>query len=241
MVFEQGTSSYTNLPFAFYQITAALFLYRFLKERKRKDLLLSGIIFGLSAWTRSVSEPYFLACFLILIIYLPKLKLTEKLYLSVGFLLLYLVIGFPWQIYVRYLGVVSFSVGWMVQKNIYTLNQYPQNYFNIDALGKVVERLLTILADFKLFGAGGILFFLSFILSRRSIKKEKILILLIFLNLCFWILSIYGLGVVVSFRESWENILQDSMSRVFLGIYPLLLFYVAKTDLIFEIFDGKKK
>lgn len=236
---EQAASSYTNLPFAFYQITGALFLYRFLKSKKMENITLSGISLGLSAWTRPAAEPFFLACLLVLLVANFSWR---KVLSPLIFLAIYLLVGYPWQIYVKYgLKEIIFDAGWFIKGSSYSLSHYPQNLLNFPALGEVFQRFTSILTDFRFYGAGGILFLLFIFFNPGGLKKEKSLLFLIFLNFLFWIASIFALGVMGSFKPAWKIILNDSMVRVFLGIYPLLLFYVAKTDLVWEIFEKRKK
>ena len=236
---EQAASSYTNLPFAFYQVVGALFLYRFLKTKKMENLLISAISLGLSAWTRPAAEPFFLACLLVLLIANFSWR---KLLAPLIFLTTYLVLGYPWQIYVKYaLKGIIYDVGWVAKHGSYAIAQHPQTFLNFSALGEIFQRLMSSLIDFRFYGAGGILFLLFIFLNWKSLKKEKHLSLLIFLNLSFWIIFIFTLGAMSSFNPGWKIILHDSMGRVFLGIYPLLLFYVAKTDLVWEIFEKRKK
>ncbi len=232
---DQAVISYANLPCAFYQVTGALFLYQFLKTKNKENLIIAGMSLGLSAWTRPAVEPFFLACFLVLLIFNFSWK---KIYALILFPLLYFSIGYPWQIYIKYgLKKTVYDTDWIVSGVHNAAVYYPWQLFNFNALFEVLKRLIIILSDFKLYGAGGLLLFLFLILNIKNYKKEKEILLLIFLNLLFWIVSIFGFGVMASFNFGWEIILQDSMTRVFLGIYPLLIFYVAKTSLIREIFE----
>ena len=95
-VFNHSTIAHTNFPFGYYLSLGAIYFYLWLKERQTGDLVISGLMLGLSSWTRSGSEPFVAGAVLMLLF----LSWRQKNLRALGVLLtLYLSFYLPWNLY----------------------------------------------------------------------------------------------------------------------------------------------
>ncbi len=73
---EFASNAYTNLPYSFYFGAGIIYLYRFMQERDKGLLILSGILLGLSAWIRSPTEQFFIATLLVFMVWCSRQKMS---------------------------------------------------------------------------------------------------------------------------------------------------------------------
>src|SRR4030042_6796381 len=94
-IFAHSMIVYTNLPYTIYLVMGAIYLYFWLVRKEVRYLALSGLMTGLSTWTRS-TEPFWLTNLIIVFaFFLYKRKpLAILLYL-----LFFLPIQQSWKIF----------------------------------------------------------------------------------------------------------------------------------------------
>ncbi len=95
----QATIAYADLPMAFYYVGSAIYLYRFLIERKRAWLVVSAILVGLAGWTRT-EGPLYLAINLVVLFIFARPR-RETLKDVAGYAAIFAALWLPWTVYVR--------------------------------------------------------------------------------------------------------------------------------------------
>jgi hypothetical protein len=95
----QATIAYADLPFAFYYVGSAIYLYRFLTERKLAWLTISAILVGLAGWTRTESPIYFAINLAVLFAFTRPLR--DALKHAVIYTGIFAALWLPWTIYTR--------------------------------------------------------------------------------------------------------------------------------------------
>lgn len=94
VIVHHSTFAYTNLSYTTYFVSSTIFLFNFLSTGDRKHLILSGLLLGLSTWTR-YTEPFWITNFVVLFIYtVPFKNLVDIVIYTVSFL----PIRQPWAI-----------------------------------------------------------------------------------------------------------------------------------------------
>ena len=120
-VLIHSTFSYTNFPFTVYFVMSTIYMYIWMVKEKRGYLVLSAILLGLSAWTRS-SEPFWIINVIVLIIF----SLYKRKYFSpIVFTGLFFSLRQPWVIFenskLEYSATVSSKISegiWAIINNI---------------------------------------------------------------------------------------------------------------------------
>lgn len=111
LVFYHGSNAYADLPLAFYVTAAVAFFGVWLAERRRDDLILAAVFWGLSGWVKNDALLFFLPFFLIFFFYAIKKICSFSDLLK--FLLTALVVYSPWWIFrqVYHLGLANAPAG----------------------------------------------------------------------------------------------------------------------------------
>jgi len=104
----QATIAYADLPFAFYYVGSAIYLYRFLTERKRAWLAVSAILVGLAGWTRT-EGPLYLAINLALLLIFTR-PIRDMLKHPALYAGIFLALWLPWTVYIDSPTMVIISV-----------------------------------------------------------------------------------------------------------------------------------
>ncbi len=225
VIFRAATIAYTNFPFTFYIGGGVLYLYRWMHRGTRGGLTLAGLFVGLSSWVRAESHAFFLAAFMILIVY----SLLRRKYLApLWFALLYLPIEPLWRRY------VSHSLG----------SQAPGGFGGVRAAAKIVSsqsldwtRLVTVF-DFLREAFQGqytivlLLFTVTALLHLKNLKEHGYLFLLLISNIGLFIAGSYVFSIA---HSDWREI-PDSANRLFMFMLPLVLCYSALTKPVQDLF-----
>jgi hypothetical protein len=219
-IFGHAQIAYSNLPYTVYLIGGYLYLYRFLKEKKLFNLIISSLLVGFSAWTRIV-EPFWITAVLALLVILfsdKTLPFHKKLGLALMYFLLISAIRYPW---------LNFENSYL-QNQRDTLQRAPKYLgilfqFDWRNLLAVIDYLITSIIRPQL------LLYLVFAISLFGRPRKKVVSiifpLIIFLNLGLMFAGTIILSV--SF-ETWNKI-AGSVTRLSMIFIPLLLFEVALT------------
>jgi hypothetical protein len=94
-LFEHTQWAYTNLPYIIYIVLGSIYLYWGIKNNDIKAYLLSGIMVGLSTWTRNV-EPFWLS---VLIVAMVSTFFNKRWFWFVMMTSLVFIIMMPWRIF----------------------------------------------------------------------------------------------------------------------------------------------
>lgn len=223
---QQAQVAYTNMTFAVYIGLAMVFLVSFMATERREDLIYTILLLGASAWIRAATLPFAAMFLLALILFGFKKRLAWK---SIPFLIgWYLFFELPWRFF---------------QTNILRIAVYEQRGISAIAqanltslLGLLPEVLQTLnknLLSPQIIGGVGVLFLLSvlFSLTHTFFKKkmEKTFLLglkIIIVGIFIWILLALSIFPFSQDLRLWRLLLTDSMTRLFMIFYPLMLFTV---------------
>ena len=233
MIFFQARIAYSNLSYMIYLGLALIYLVKFLQSSSHKDLKALSFLIAVPVWIRPVHHPFFIVVFLLVFIKTFRDKHWSQL---ISLLLPYLFFFLPWQYFQsKILSISSYET-----ENVFLiLSHLPQL---ISVIPDTLLVLLNNFIEFSYAGLTGILclsaYIFQFFKDKKKINVISIVILFIFLAVWF----VLSLSVYVS-MPSYENylgILGDSMRRLFIFIYPLVVYTALSLPNIKSIFGGKK-
>lgn len=225
MIFWGASIAYTNFPFTFYISGGVLYLYRWMHRRTRGGLTLAGLFFGLSSWVRAESHAFFLAAFMVLIVYC----LLRRFYFApLWFGLLYLPIEPLWRRYVSHVLGSEPSGGFGgVRAAAKILSSQPVDWTRLaavlDFLREAFQGHYTIVL---------LLFAVAVLLHLKNLKEHGYLFLLVISNIGLFIAGSYVFSIA---HSNWRGI-PDSANRLFMFILPLALCYAALTKPVRDLF-----
>jgi hypothetical protein len=215
----QATIAYADLPFAFYYVGSAIYLYRWLTERNRAWLVISAVLIGLAGWTRTEAPLYFVINAVTLVLFTRPLRgALKRVALYTGFFLMF---WLPWTIYIRlanygdYFGYAPIG-----------LVDAITGHLDFGRLGTILDFLgqrTVAIADWSLLW---IALPVAFILGIRSWRAHAPLTTLLVLNLLAMIYSYYVATAQTYFSVDWW--LKTGFDRVTLHWIPLAAFYLGE-------------
>jgi hypothetical protein len=262
---DHSSHAYTNLPFACYYALATVYLYRWMLQRKTAHMIVAGLSLGLSAWVRAESEAFFLGYLAVVMLYSVK----RRTYLApLAFALLYLSIEPIWALYLSRALHLPMARGWdlladairLVLDHILSRFAHPLGASSLGAAGLTVAMrgileslrphpdqsawtsLATALGILgrELKNSHGVslcLFGLATLFNARNIREHGYLLLLALSNLDLFLLA---MGVYAGLNlPSWQPVLY-STGRLFMFVSPPLIYYVASTRPVRDLFDVRR-
>lgn len=234
MIFFQARIAYSNFSYMVYLGLALIYLLKFLQSSDNKDLKALSLLVAVPVWIRPVHHPFFLL-FLILIL-IKAIKDKKWTYLT-SLVSPYLLFFLPWQYF---------------QSNILAISSYetqniPRLISQIPILISLIPETLSILlrnfTEFSYAGLTGIFclsaFFYQFIKNRGKISRLSFGLIGMFLSL--WLILSISVYVSMPNYEGWTGILGDSMRRLFIFIYPILVYVSFSLPVIQRLIVRRKK
>jgi len=128
-----GFNAYADLPLAFYFTLAAIFLFRYFKNRQTPDLILAGILAGLTTWVKNEGLMLAGVLMIVLFIHLIREKMVKnevKRFLFSVFC--FLIFFLPWFIFKKF-----FGLGY----GLNTATNFQLSGFHPEILPKILEQL----------------------------------------------------------------------------------------------------
>ncbi len=219
--FSHINVAYTNLPYLIYYCCGIIFLTKFIQQKKNHQLILGLIMLGLSAFTRK-DDPFWIPALLSFVVVALIYRKTV-----------------PIPIFPALFGGLSFfflrqSWLWFTAQK-YTLYQNYPIAIGLDSVPlsevltgitpyKIVEVSIFLLANLKLplpIVAAVLIGATIFILKKQKSPEFLFLLLLFVFNT-----GILFIGTLYfSAIYSWWRGLSDSVSRMTMFIYPLLVYF----------------
>ena len=226
MIFEHAVTAYSNLPYTAFFSLGMMYLWFYVNKGSKADLLLGGILVGLSTWIRS-TEPFWLVAAVPIL--WGYFRYRTRLVSSV---LLLAWLSLPdklWRAFLKYLDSLS------------PLNIFESQTHTIAAIkdfitqGEGVASLLVHIWQVSIYLVEILVpeFFLLFLLFVFAIGHgaKRRLPELVTLILLFSI--VWGGTFIFSFTWDTWNLIAGSIVRMCMIFIPLLIFLTAR-DLHYE-------
>lgn len=210
--FNQSIISYTNLPYTVFFSTGAIFYYVWDKARKPGFLIMSAILVGFSAWTRS-AEPLWIAVFLTVILASILRRKFLNIIIFSGF---FFPIQQAWTLY---------QTNWAGTENL-TTSQVGRS---VSFLSRIIDvnrwfQVLTYLYKYVVapWGASIYIFVFSMILAvlTKKLRSALSIFIVIFLLIS---MVLYGTYITSIAMAGWLGI-GDSVTRMTMIFYPLFIY-----------------
>ena len=210
-----ATIGYANIPFAFYYVVSALYLYQFLRERKPSWLILSALLLGLAGWTRSEAPVYFAINIVVLVVFLRFTRETIKPLSVYGAIVL--ILWLPWNIYWRAAGLGDFLAG-----GFDVFKEIALNRWDVQRILDISSFFFSSALAFRTWSLLWIAFPIALIVGWRQRRAFAPLIALIVLNSFALIFFYYAAGSNAQLTiHRW---LETGFDRMALHFGPLILF-----------------
>jgi len=225
ILLRHSTISYTNLPYSIYLVLGMIYLYLSMKKQNIRYLVLSGLLVGLSTWTRDV-EPFWLTGIAVIVIYaFWKRKFLYPFFYAIPFFAIQL----PW----RYLMVKLFGKSRGITDQ---LSGAAVELVQRADIGRIKEILVFIYQSVIV--SWGYLFpFFIVLILLGLIRKTKLSIdmFLLIIGINFGIL-IAGTYLFSINYVGWNHI-PDSALRMAMFFIPLIIFYIGYSDIFARAAD----
>ena len=214
ILWQHASEPLTNLPFAFYFGAGTIYVYRWVLSSHTPHLVLGGLLYGLSSWTRYGSEPLLLAVVIPLALYaLPRKRYSAPCLL----VLTYAAFHLPWFLYQRYAlgehGTKIFGI---------TLSLW-----NIPRFELTATYLWRFLTSTSTQGTIWLIFLFLFVANLPKWRDPSaFLALALLLGFGAWTASIYFTGLDVDYLA------KSSGERLLLSLIPVAAFYCAVNPLV---------
>jgi hypothetical protein len=215
---EYAKHAYANLPFAVYYVGSAIYLLRFLKDKKTSWLVLSGILIGLASWTRAESLLYLVINLLTLLLFTHFTRTSFKH--AFAYLGIYAIFGFPWNLYSKLSGydneLSKAALGGLVS--------LVSGNLNLSLLEHILRYAL---ASAQATTTWGLLWpglLVALLLSIKYWREHAALLCLLVLNFVSLIYTYYSASVTSHNSVDWW--LGTGFERMALHWAPLSVFYM---------------
>ncbi|HBP51383.1 TPA: hypothetical protein DD455_03575 [Candidatus Shapirobacteria bacterium] len=238
---QQAQIAYTNMTFAVYVGLAMVFLVSFMATERREELIYSILLLGASAWIRAATLPFVAMFLFALVLFGFKNRPTWK---AVPFLIgWYLFFEFPWRFFqtniLKITGYEQRGISAIAQANLPSL---------LGLLPEVLRTLSNNLLYFPIIGGVGALFLLSVFFSlaypffKKKTEKPFLLGLKVTIaGIFIWTLLAISIFPFAEDLRLWRLLLTDSMTRLFMVFYPLMLFTIFVSPPIRHLLKGLEK
>ncbi|TXH07572.1 MAG: hypothetical protein E6R05_00360 [Candidatus Moraniibacteriota bacterium] len=212
-LFYHSSYAYTNIPYTVYLVTGVLLLLYPTKSNRNNvsaQLLIGGLLIGLSTWVRS-SEPFWVLGIFLLLWTGIRSKSYRASILGIFFIL---TIRYSWLLY--YTQALSQLPGVNrveTQLNlIAVLNRIITNYLEI-----TWYIILNIIYPYLSGWIGAVFVLLATIRKRNTAQLQLTLLILILAGMVF-----AGIAVFSTYYATWTSI-GDSARRMMLFLIPLII------------------
>ncbi len=213
-IFDHTQWAYTNLPYSIYIILGSIYLYWGIKNKEAGSFMVSAILIGLSAWTRT-AEPFWLGCVAMAVVFslIAKKWLWPVIYTTIV-----AVIMLPWRIFEAIYGGGNANVANQVASTSVGVVQNLRMDILKPAFGYFMTNVVNIyLAYFLLL--------VLIIIAKFFVKSKNWFFTL--LTLADLGLTFAGVMIFVRYLPYWQEI-PDSLSRMVMFIPVLVVFMAAE-------------
>jgi hypothetical protein len=210
LVFESSTVTLIEAPFSYYLSLGMVYLYLWLRDCQTGDIVISGLMFGLSAWTRPGTEIFAAGAVLVLALAAWRKRRFKALGI---FLLFYVSINLVWRAYVSY-GVQ--------QVGLYdTLLSLQINFVKIR---EIYDDVLQALTTGPAVLVSWLFFVVVFLANLPFVRQRKVDSVPLLLS-AWCILAVFAAMYVVTIRLSVD------IARYLSHLWPFALYACAVSPL----------
>ncbi|MDP3888631.1 MAG: glycosyltransferase family 39 protein [bacterium] len=228
LLIEFSANAYTNLPYALYFGLGTIYLYRFMVEKSAGFLLISGFLLGLSGWTRSPTEQFFLANLIVLSLW--SIKQRPFYWAPVVLLCLYSILAIPWRFYTLYVLHIS-----PIGSEITSAVKAGATVIDLSRLWTVLIMLFQSLKGVS--GASVGIVIISLLFFPYMFRRHLPLLFFLALNLIVFVLGSYAFSLS---WPDWKDSIANSANRLSMFFIPIALFYGAISIPNFLLSKNKK-
>jgi len=202
--------SITNVVHAIYASLSVIYMSLWLRERKKRDLFLCGILLGLNIWCRMEGIVFTGSVLLLLLIDSIRRKEYKNFLWVAGFGLLPLVI---WGVFTKINGMYAESIAIL----------HP--FWDSEKFDTILTYMISLYKNLNYYGWTFLAFAVAFLLNIGYILKERDN-----LNLLFAILisAVFYIVVLYQIDYKWDiitNVLSYSAKRFLFCFAPLAWYY----------------
>lgn len=213
----QSTLAYANIPFAFYYVASTLSLYRYLKQRDERTLLLAGILIGLAGWTRPEGLLYFAINLFVLLLFSPRNRAALKYVLAYG--AIFVALWTPWTVYAQWMGY-----GGLLASAAGGAREIVSGNIDVARIADIASYAISRATSIGDWGVVWLTFPLALAMAWRRLREDAALLALIGLNVVGIIFTYYAVGSDLQGNTlAWW--LYTGFDRMALHWAPLVLFY----------------
>ncbi|MFH1038182.1 MAG: glycosyltransferase family 39 protein [PVC group bacterium] len=214
-LFEQSYRACADLTCALYYVSGTLYLCLFFREGKKSWLILSGLLCGLSVWTKS--EGWFLtgADVIVLFVYLLRKK---RVGLLIYFILPTLILGGSWSVYSSVMLGYSNRFFGNFKDSSEGIIQCRLSWWKLESVLRYIWQKFL---EKEAWGGLGPLFLIVLLLCWKSLKKFGYLLAIIMLNFIILVFVFY------SIPKDLQKMMHQTIKREYVHFFPLLVFYIA--------------
>jgi len=219
-IYSFATRAYPHLPITFYFTVSILFLYRWMATQKKGFLFLAGIFLALSSWVRQQSDPFFLGCLAVLLVFsLMRRRLLAPLLFTV----LYFSIEPLWTLYTANALLPDSSGVFFppLVSNVLSVVRDTRKFLDPSHWNFTMGFLrawIGVPYQIALYGL-----FIIFLLHLDRLRRHLFLFFLVLVNLITFGVSSYWL--TLSWR-SWK-LAGTSAQRFFIMFIPIVWYLIA--------------
>ncbi len=227
-------SGNADIPLAFFYTTGVIYLFCWMKERKREDLFVSAVFSGLAIFTKNEGLGLFaitVFCLSLFIFFNSKKGIVRQNITSFSaYIIIPMLIALPWLI-------LSMGMPIFVEEENYS------GYLNLGTIIGNVSRIPVILSSFFLelmdirrWNIFWVLFGVAVIGSFKFILKSsvKYIFLILILDFCLFVL------VYIITPWDLKELIPCSMTRLVIQITPIAVFITSlQISMILDYRNGR--
>lgn len=231
-VFRHATMAYTNLSYVAFISLGLIYLTFWLNNSSKKDLLVGGILVGLSTWVRA-SDPFWYIGILIILFGLIKKK--KQIRVGASLILGTVLIYKFWDYFVA---TINISSNTQNRESLYlkVLTGDIQYYLNII---KSIPMIIIYFWDNVIIIIKHLLPLTIFTIYYDFKNKNNLNIISYILLIISWIMIFAGIIVFSLFYETWD-LIGESLQRMSMVLIPLVIFIIYNSSIWKEnVFKNK--
>lgn len=216
---------YADFILPFYFTASFLYLFRWMKDKRTRFLILSALFMGLSCWTKMEGWALFLITLLVFLLCIVlNLKVEKKgIFKLCIFSLVVLLIGGPWILLINTMQLENEAF----QFRSFGFKRFVSSFFNFDRCPRIAYEFQKQFFGPKKWNIIWIVFLALFVLNLKSVFKGDMKYITLLLIL---IMSAYGYSYLLMPLKEGEPIniyISTNLSRLFIHFTPLCVYWVA--------------